>query len=778
MPTVRTATAAFAASFAALWSTAAHGQSAQDIYIPEQELRSAITELGTQTGIVVSASADAVSGLTSTEVDGIMTPLQALRQMLSGTGLSLRSVEEESAVVSQNLIDEPFDLGTLTIDSISGSFGAGGVENSFDTESSVTTLDREDIESQPGNQTAEEFLTGLPNINTLGRSNGFVQIRGEDSEGAGNAAFAIIPGALSPTPVTVDGRPISFAELTFGGTSVYDTEFVEVVRGPSTTRGGINGSIGAINIVSASPVFARESEFMVEGGTLEAYQVAGFFNTPLSDDVAVRLTFDSQGRDTYVRFPSTAIVISDADRLRQDAVRLSLLWEPSEIPDLTVRFQLNYADFSGPQTEIVNQPVEELTRTTNPAPAAFSSTAYSFTNSIEYAVSDRLIVSNRFTYSENDTERRSGSGTFSLDEDGSDLTNETRVDFSSADNRFSGLAGIYYRRQENNVDWDYFGPTLIDGDRDSLGIYTDVSYDVTDQFEVFGGLRYQYETQDRAGVIAQTGNPTSLDFSRTDDAFLPRLGFAYKPTETTRVGFVAARGFAPGGFSFAFPDGAFNDGVTPLLLPEFEDETRWTYEIFARARMLNDRLDLSANLFYNDIDDIQIVSLIENPAAPGSQIGVITNGDRAVTYGLELSADYQVTSDLRLFGSLGLLDSEFKSFSSSPEVVGNELQEAPDTTLSIGLDYNFTRNLNVRADMNYVSGYFSNFANDPQLKVPDRTIVNLNATYTPRDNVELYAFVNNLFDERSPTFLFGSGAFESGGVTTPRQVGFGARMRF
>lgn len=767
---------ALALSFAL--ATTANADQIQSVNIAEQELTAAIAELGSQTGMVVTAPENTVAGRRSTAVQGEMTALEALERMLIGTGLRVQVIEDESAVVSQNATNTTVDLGTLTLDSISGSFDAGGIENNFETESSISTLDREDLEQKTGQQSVENALADLPNVNTLGRSNGFVQIRGEDAEGAGNAGFAIIPGALSPTPVTVDGRPISFAELTFGATSVYDTEFVEVVRGPSTTRGGINGSIGAVNIVSASPTFSKEGEVLVEGSTFQGYQVAGFYNTPLSSQLAARLSFDIQGRDTIVRFPSTASVLGEADRLQQEAVRLSFLWQPTDIPDLKVRFQFNYADFEGPQTEIVNRPVRDLTRTTNPAPAAFFARTYAFTNSIEYTFDNNVVLSNRFTYSINDTERRSGDGAFALDQNGTDLTNELRVDFSSADNRLTGLAGIYYRHQEDRVIWDFFGPTDIDGDRDSLGIYTDLTYNVTDRFEIFGGLRYQLETQDRSGFIAQTGNPTTFDFDRTDDAFLPRLGIAYEPTDTTRVGFVVARGFAPGGFSFNFPAGAFGDGTTPLDLPVFEDETRYTYEIFARAKLLNEQLELSANLFFNDIKDIQIVSLIENPAAPGSQIGVITNGDRAETYGLEISADYQATSRFRVFGSVGLLESEFTSFPLSPGIVGNELQEAPSTTLALGFDYDVTPKFNVGANANYTSSYFSNFANDPAQRVPERTIVNLNATYMPRDNVEVYGYVTNLFDERSPTFTFSTGVNASGGVSFPRQVGVGARVKF
>lgn len=763
----------------AAWSGPAFAENTLPLFIEGQALQSALEELGEQAGLVISAPAGLLNQVQTAPLSGRWTPSDALQELLDGTDLSVRFVEDDSVVITRaagagNLLV----LDTIFVDGRSDNLAEGGIQEQFETGSSVSTVSREDIEENPGRQSVETSLANQPNINTLGKSNGFIQLRGEDSEGPGNAAFAIIPGALSATPVTVDGRPISFAELTFGFTSVYDTEVVELIRGPSTTRGGLNGSVGAVNIVSAAPTFEQEGEIVTELSSLNGRQLSGFYNMPLSDEVALRFTFDQSERDTYVISPPTAEVIDAASRLKQRAARVSLLWTPADIPELTARLQYNYTDFEGPQTEIVNDPVEELTRTTNLFPAAFLSSSRSLSGSLEYAFENGTVLSNRTTYSENETQRRDASGSFSLDEGGTDVTNETRLNFSALDGRLTGVAGLYYRRQTNEVDWDFFGPTVIDGDRNSLGVYGEVTYELNDQFEVFGGLRYQREDQERVGSLAQTGNPTDIDFERTDDAILPRFGFAYEPNENTRVGFVASRGFNPGGFSYSFPDGAFNDGVTPLDLPVFEDETRNTYEIFARYTSTDGRLSLSTNVFYNDITNAQIVSLIENPVRPGNLIGVITNADKARSYGLEFAADFQATDQLRIFGSLGLIESEFTSFPLSPDIEGNELQEAPDTTLSLGVSYDVTPEFNVGIDVNYTAGYFSNFANDEELAVPSRTITNINASYELREGVEIYSFVTNVFDERSPTFLFGSGASRAGGVSEPRQVGFGARVKF
>lgn len=138
-------------------ATAAHSEQTHSINIAAQDLSSAISELGAQTGMVVTAPERTIAGHTSAEVRGQMTPFEALEIMLQGTGLRVQAIEEQSAVVSQNATNTVVDLGTLTLDSISGSFGANNIKNNFETESSVSTLDREDLEERPGQQSVEIF---------------------------------------------------------------------------------------------------------------------------------------------------------------------------------------------------------------------------------------------------------------------------------------------------------------------------------------------------------------------------------------------------------------------------------------------------------------------------------------------------------------------------------------------------------------------------------------------------------------------------------------------
>ncbi|MEM8626222.1 MAG: STN domain-containing protein [Pseudomonadota bacterium] len=67
--------------------------------VPAQALPAALVELGNETGLQVSVGEATVADKRSAAVTGRMTPTEALSLMLSGSGLSFRSLGSDGAVV-------------------------------------------------------------------------------------------------------------------------------------------------------------------------------------------------------------------------------------------------------------------------------------------------------------------------------------------------------------------------------------------------------------------------------------------------------------------------------------------------------------------------------------------------------------------------------------------------------------------------------------------------------------------------------------------------------
>ncbi|MEM9139655.1 MAG: TonB-dependent receptor, partial [Pseudomonadota bacterium] len=359
-------------------------------------------------------------------------------------------------------------------------------------------------------------------------------------------------------------------------------------------------------------------------------------------------------------------------------------------------------------------------------------------------------------------------------------------DVLALNGKFKFSPGIIVRQQFVDMDWDYFGPSPMEDERTSVGVFAEGTYSITDDLRLTAGLRYQYDGQKRTGILSANepgdpNNPTPINFDESFDAFLPRVGLEYDITEDLRVGAFVARGFTPGGFTFVRPSGAQrDDGVTPNLLPEFDEETRWTYEAYVRSKMFDDKVELFANFFYNDINDLQLRETVQVASAPAIFSSVVRNAEKGRTFGAELSVAANPLPWLELSGSLGLLQTEIVEFSEAPTVEGNDLEQAPTFTASFSADVEPIDNLFVGATVSFVDGYFSEFDNDPFEETNFRTTLDLRASYAPTENIEVFAAANNVLDQRELTdvSVFGGGTLLGGSTVKPREFVGGARVKF
>ena len=249
------------------------------------------------------------------------------------------------------------------------------------------------------------------------------------------------------------------------------------------------------------------------------------------------------------------------------------------------------------------------------------------------------------------------------------------------------------------------------------------------------------------------------------------MSIAYDVSEHSTIGGLVSTGYNPGGVNLSFVSRDFI---------AFDDERVTNYELFARTRLLEERLGLSANLFYSSYSDSQ--RLLPN-YLNGVQYGsVVVNAEEATSYGLELTSDFQATRRLLLQGSLGLLHSNIGSFTSEggDAYEGNEFGKAPGIMVSVGALWSITPEWRWSGNIRYVDGYYSTDKNEAAYEVDDYSIVNTRIAYQPVNNMELYLYINNVFDKRAETYLYDDRSV--GGIVAnmlePRQTGLGIKYNF
>ncbi len=188
-----------------------------------------------------------------------------------------------------------------------------------DTPISVLSFSSAALEAR-GVQTLEDLATNAPNLDIKGsRGTGNVsptyQIRGI-SGGGGSTGERGVGFYLDGVFVPRQTGPYM---------QVLDLERIEILRGPQGTLFGRNSLGGAIRVFSKQPVFEKEGYLQVTGGNFSRNDVSLMYNTPISEETAVRVQIARLDQDGYVsRGPQE---LGSSENL---IFRLRTLWEPSE----------------------------------------------------------------------------------------------------------------------------------------------------------------------------------------------------------------------------------------------------------------------------------------------------------------------------------------------------------------------------------------------------------------------------------------------------------------
>ena len=142
-----------------------------------------------------------------------------------------------------------------------------------------------------------------------------------------------------------------------------------------------------------------------------------------------------------------------------------------------------------------------------------------------------------------------------------------------------------------------------------------------------------------------------------------------------------------------------------------KSDTTENYELGAKFNLLDNRLTLNAAVFRIDWTDLAV--FVEGNNAEGCNAFIFANLGEARSEGIELEANYAVSSNLLLNLSAAYLDARLTE---SPLLdvpdAEDELAHAPNNA-SLGLEYSFELGdypAFVRSDISYVSDYRTDIA--------------------------------------------------------------------
>lgn len=638
-------------------------------------------------------------------------------------------------------------------------------------------------------QTANVITSEDPN-------SGFV-IRGLNSEGqTGLQHISGVPLA----GVVIDGATQNPDAVRRGARALWDVEQVEVLRGPQSTLQGRNALGGSIFVKTNDPTYKLGA--VVEGtiGTNDLYGAGFVLNSPIvAGQSAFRISGYTTERERDISYAAPANEEMGLDAY--DSLRGKLLIEPDSLPGFSALFTVSRTH-DEPGSAIVSGP-NFLARELNYTPDFTDfrkGKADNYISDLSYEFRPGMTLRSVTAYAKTETEIKTAAGAaFSRYGDhtnGSDFTQDLRLEIANSGNGFSGVLGLFYGRFERDafgsstVVLDHFFPGnglpdfpifyyegTVGAATDSVAAYADLRYRLNRWSFIAGGrlLRDTVET-DEDGIQFNTTSGGLDVLEGTTKAsfeeFLPKLGVTYDLTQNQTVGVTYNKGYRTG-FQQIIRTPVVNFSST--VDPEYVD----TYELSYRSNWFSRTFEFNANAFYNDYTDQQVVLLNDTYA-----VSEIFNAGASHSYGAEFEARWRPIPPLQVFAALGLLQTEYDEIEvRDVDYSGNEYPEAPAYTLSAGALYRSPTGWFVGANVRHIDGYYS-YGDIPNLSsrfVDGYTVVDARIGWK-WEEYTLTLFAKNLLDEK---YLTSVDRVDGGPLAPPygfigdeRQVGLTVTGRF
>ena len=286
---------------------------------------------------------------------------------------------------------------------------------------------------------------------------------------------------------------------------------------------------------------------------------------------------------------------------------------------------------------------------------------------------------------------------------------------------FNLLTGLYYLDAEARTVFDVRTPNTVTAltfgnvETDTVAVFGDATYDLTDQFSVSVGGRYTWDQRQSqvqrnvylgpspffggttAPIVRQTDFNGSADFEK----FTPRASVSFKPTPDHLLYASYSKGFKGGGFDprgvgISAPDlngngqtGAQGDQADIYEFLSFDPETVDSYEIGYKGALFDRRLTLALAGFHSEYKDVQIPGSV-GIVVGGVQTfaGITTNAARAEINGVEAELNAQLYrsdagAQLSLAATVGYLDAKYKEYIDARGIDVSDrrrFQNTPDLT--------------------------------------------------------------------------------------------------
>ncbi len=572
------------------------------------------------------------------------------------------------------------------------------------------------------------------------------------------------------------------------GAQFYDLDRVEVLRGPQGTLYGRNATAGSLNVITNKPRQEFEASAEVIAGNYDRLGIRAMVNIPaIEDTLSFRAAYYSEDRDGYNENDGVVSSIDNSNDEDAQSFRLHGLWTPNN--DLSLLLSGYFYETDAVGGHWVNlEAVDSSDLRDYPlnTQSVYDAEQWRVAADLSWSIGNNWVLTYATSYQEDKINEQirdfdgvdgvpgfppfvppdATFGPFNTDSE--QTSHELRVAWDGADTAWSGLAGLYYFKEEQDtlldvilfenvveLEFDQF-----DAETESQAIFADFQYGFNEQWQFVGGLRYTDDYKHRFGETTITNlagapvgppgvtvspNVGKVESNSTDW----KLGFNWTPTDDALYYVLAGTGYKQGGF---------NSGIDPT---GYEPEEVLNFEVGAKLEFWDGRARLNTSAFLMDYTDLQV----STTQVTEEDTGLVTkNAAESTIWGVEVEGLVLVSEAFELDYALSYLNTQYDEFIScddftmscssgeSVDLAGNSLTHSPEWTFNLGAQYTFSLgdmgSLTPRLQFYYSDEYYIREFNLDVDKQDSFTRTDLLMTYrSPSEKFLVQAFVRNIEDE-------------------------------
>ena len=387
---------------------------------------------------------------------------------------------------------------------------------------------------------------------------------------------------------------------------------------------------------------------------------------------------------------------------------------------------------------------------------------------------------------------------YTLDTSGTDeYSHEIRFSSSSFDDRLYWSVGAYLWHSEAE-------PSAVDNfaeELDNTAFMAMATYDVTDTFRISGEIRRSSDEVNTEAYDTLIQNAEFADVSNEFDSTTTRFIAEYDVNDDTLMYITRSEGNSPGSFN--------TSTQLPDELVVVDEEEMVMYEVGIKSTIFDGSVYVSAAAYTMDWTNQQLTDSYDELEGP--PVSYTSNAGETEIKGFEIQGKWLINENFNLDFGLSRTDAEFTELfdsnqcrfyapgGSSSFCVGDNLREygdvsgntppqVPKNEATMALNYTTQISDDMegfgRVSVAYDSSRYAHVHN--LIETGSRTLVNVSAG-VQLDNIRLTAWVNNVTDDDTPTYVFryvdvqsfayGSRAFPIA-PSRGREVGITASYKF